>query len=471
MPAPSPAVLAQLSSYVAFAEGYGQPNTIPTVNNNPGDLKVGDVGNGTTPSGITIFSSPSQGYAALNHQMSLVVTPGSNSIYNPDMTIQQFGNLYSGGDPNWAKNFSAKAGVDPTTTLGDLRTMIETGQVAPLPANSAQVNPSSSGQQTNLQDPLSRPDATFIPLINQDVADAQFAALSPDVVITQGLDELPWYQDPGLVIGNRPARSQVTPVSFNVVLADSSGPFVLSSEGKTGTPIDIQLNTSLENYSINMKHIYFKEQTRTGFHVNLWGMQADVIEGRGNTGLRLNQLGVTDFMSVANVTQDLVDLVTSGFQHTAGPNNVGTPQMDAFGNIIDSSPDVFTQTVQNQTNGLPSSFRVAAEDAFIEFLSLFKNNGIVWFRNSNYNNMLTEQDQSGPSAWSPKLGTSSQQINGRNNDVMTRGTVIMKVEGNSYQGYFKSLNWVQDANNPFIWKFNFVFQVERTSTLLYYPQG
>lgn len=464
---PSTQVLSQLASYAAFAEGYGTPGAIPTVYNNPGDLKVGDKGHGTLPSGITIFGSPQEGYAALNRQMSLAVTDGSHSVYNPDMTIQQFGDKYANGDPNWAKNFAAKAGVPATTTLRDLRMQLETGQIPP--ETFTQVNPAQSGQQTSIQDPLSRPDTQFVPLTNNDISDQQFAALSPDVVIVQGLDEMPWFSDQGMVTGNRHTRETVTPVAFNIILNDNNGPFTLSSQGQTGTPIDVQLNTSLQDYSISMKHVYFKQPSRTGFHLTLWGMQADIITGRGSTGIMMNQLGLTDFMSVANVTQDLIDLVTSGFQHTSDTNS-SQPNFAADGTILDSSPDIFTQTVQRQTSAIPSSFRVAAQDAFNELLQLFKMNGVVWFYNANYNNQLTEQDQSGPSAWSPKLGGSSQQIHGRNNDVMTRGSIVMKLEGNSYQGYFKTLSWTQDAEKPFQWNFNFVFQVERTSTLLYYPR-
>lgn len=477
MPAspPSPEVLASLSKYAAFAEGYGtaKPDgspSVPTASNNPGDLKVGNKGNGTTPNGITIFSSPQEGYAALNHQMALAVTEGSNSRYNPNMTIQEFGAIYSGGDPNWAKNFAAEAGVPATTTLGALRSKLENGQLPIATYN--QVNPAgtqpNANQSTGAVDPSDRPDLTFVPLQNNDINDAQFAALSPSVVILKGLDETPWYQDQGMIVGNLPARSQVTPISFTVVVDDNAGPFVLSSRGRNGTPIQVQLEANLQESSISMKHVFFKKPSRTGIHVTLWGMQADIIEGRGSTGVMMNQLGLTDFMSVANATQDLIELVTSGFQHTSTEEG-SWPVRDNSGNVLDESPDVFTQTVQQKTNSLPSTFRVAAQDAFQEFLSLFKMNGVTWFPGGDPPPGLPTQTQQSTAAWSPSLGATSYQVHGRNNDVMSRGAVIMVMEGNSYQGYFKSLSWTQDANDPYQWHFNFVFQVERTSTLLYYP--
>jgi hypothetical protein len=38
-----------------------------------------------------------------------------------------------------------------------------------------------------------------------------------------------------------------------------------------------------------------------------------------------------------------------------------------------------------------------------------------------------------------------------------------------YLGYFKSLTWAMDAATPFAWAFNFVFQVEKTYSALYFP--
>jgi hypothetical protein len=468
MPDQQDAILT-ISNAIAVAEGYGVPNAAPTVNNNPGDIKPtpSSASNFTTDSrGVIIFPSADAGWAALQHQVGLITTGGSNTLYNPSMTWSEVGAHYANSDPNWANNVSKTLGVTPDTTVADTVAQIQGGQ---LPVNSTQPNPAVSGSNTAIQDPLSRPDASVQPLDNQDISNAQYSALAPDVVILQGLNEQPWFEDQGLVVGNRPARSKITPVAFNVILNDNRGPFLLSTEGRSGIPIELQLEASLKNFNIAMKHIYFKTTSRTGFHLTLWGMQADLITGQGTTGVMMNQLGITDFMSVSGVTQDLIDLVTSGFQHTSN-TDVSQPTFDAAGNVLDTSPSVFTQTVQNQTNQLPSSFRVAAQDAFVEFVLLFKNNATVWFYNQNYNSSLVGNNQTGPSAWSPVVGASTAQANARNNDVMTRGSVVMKLEGSNYQGYFKTLAWVQDANNPFQWTFNFVFQVERTSTLLYYPR-
>ena len=46
----------------------------------------------------------------------------------------------------------------------------------------------------------------------------------------------------------------------------------------------------------------------------------------------------------------------------------------------------------------------------------------------------------------------------------------MFFKGNIYQGYFKSLNWNMDANTPFHWKFDFVFQVQNSKSFVFYTK-
>ena len=59
-------------------------------------------------------------------------------------------------------------------------------------------------------------------------------------------------------------------------------------------------------------------------------------------------------------------------------------------------------------------------------------------------------------------------VKARNNDVYKRGYVVMRFHNSQYLGFFKSLSFTMDANKPYQWHFNFVFQVERTLTLFYY---
>lgn len=108
-----PSALAQA---IAAAEGYGVAGAIPTTANNPGDLKNGDIGYGTLGSGITIYGSSDDGWAALENQLELI-SSGQSAYYSPTMSIAQLGNTWAGGDSNWARNVAASLGVPATTSF------------------------------------------------------------------------------------------------------------------------------------------------------------------------------------------------------------------------------------------------------------------------------------------------------------------------------------------------------------------
>ena len=258
-----------------------------------------------------------------------------------------------------------------------------------------------------------------------------------------------------MVTGNPRIRKFVSPVSFRMLVKDKGG-FTLGTQGSSGIPIEVQLNASVKSYNKTMKHVYNKTNTRTGIHLTFWGMQADVIEATCTTGVFMNQLGLTDFSSSILQNSELTDLLAEGFAHVVDANN---------GDVV-----IANAAMKQNTNMSPSAFRVAAQDAFVELLSIFKSNGNIWFRPNNYTGRLNDKDQAGISAWSPQTGVTTQQGNSRNNDVMTRGYIAMNLKDNTYLGYFKSLSWQMDAEHPFQWTFNFVFQVERTITLLEYPR-
>ena len=105
-----------LSAAIAQAEGYGVPGAIPTLANNPGDLKLGDVGLGTI-NGITVFPNEDAGASALQAQVESILS-GSSKNYSPDESIADVGDTYAGGDPNWAKNVAAALGVSTSTPIG-----------------------------------------------------------------------------------------------------------------------------------------------------------------------------------------------------------------------------------------------------------------------------------------------------------------------------------------------------------------
>jgi len=287
-----------------------------------------------------------------------------------------------------------------------------------------------------------------------------------------------WYADTGLVTGNPRIRASVQPVSF-VVYFDRNDPNQMLrdvNDAKTGRPIEIQLNTSLSSFEISSKHVYNRTPSRTGMHITLWGMEPDLISGQGTTGVFMNQFGITDFMSTVGINEDIKKLLTTGFKSPQFDLNASTEQQ-ATGAVIagavpQQSPADLILAAQN-TNDPNEAFRVAAQDAFVEFLKLFQMNGSIWYHSQSYANgtnlgTIGQTQQESPTAWSAQTGATSFQQHSRNNDVMTRGYVAMRYRNNTYLGYFKSLSWTQDAESPFQWKFNFTFQVEKTYTALYY---
>ena len=115
--------LAPLGAAIAQAEGYGQPGAIPTLANNPGSLELGNQGYGVIQAAggnqITVFPTPQAGANALQRQIDSIFN-GTSQNYNPSMSLQQFGSIYSGGNPNYGNTLAQNLGVDPNASLSDI---------------------------------------------------------------------------------------------------------------------------------------------------------------------------------------------------------------------------------------------------------------------------------------------------------------------------------------------------------------
>lgn len=280
--------------------------------------------------------------------------------------------------------------------------------------------------------------AVAVPVAGMTIPVNQLATIMneinpPLVTDSEGLQRVPWYSNPNMVL---PVQKQTDwfPVTFQLYFEKGS---IL--------PIFIALKASITTYNKEMKHITTHMRTRSGFRVNLWGMQPDQIIGTASTGLMMNASGVTDFLSLTTATDEIRAQVQKAFT------------------------DMAQESAMQQEIARPGSLRVAARDAFVELLSLFKNNGTVWFESQSYQGYTTGQQQIAADVWSPSTGSTTFQNTARRNDVMTRGKVIMNFRNSSYYGYFKSLNFMMDAKNPFQWHFDFVFQVEETRSLVRVP--
>jgi hypothetical protein len=245
-----------------------------------------------------------------------------------------------------------------------------------------------------------------------------------------------------LITGNQRIRDSVLPVTFQVYLSQQANSLLINPS--TGKPITLRLNASMSQWSLLSKHIFNREPTRTGMHITFWGMAADTITGTASTGVFMNALGLTDYFSTASAIDDIATKVGAAFSN---------------------DPDVEMAIAAN-----PEAYRVAAQDAFTEFLKLFQMNGNVWYTSATATDPTqTGQTQVAPAVWQQNSGATNFQQNARNNDVRSKGYIVMSFRNNTYLGYFKSLSWTMDAEKPFQWNFNFTFQVERTLTAYYYP--
>lgn len=104
---------------IGFAEGFGIPGAIPTVRNNPGDLKLNGVD-------IATFSSADNGWAALERQLQLIID-GRSAFYTVDMSIADMARVWTTTEQTfWAANVvdflrrNGEPGVSTATPLAEL---------------------------------------------------------------------------------------------------------------------------------------------------------------------------------------------------------------------------------------------------------------------------------------------------------------------------------------------------------------
>lgn len=96
--------VSALARAIAFAEGFGTVNTIPTNAHNPGDLKIPNWGGGTLGSGISVFGSDVEGWSRLYHQLNLIQS-GNSRVYNDGMSISEMAQKWTATNPgDWANN-------------------------------------------------------------------------------------------------------------------------------------------------------------------------------------------------------------------------------------------------------------------------------------------------------------------------------------------------------------------------------
>ena len=301
----------------------------------------------------------------------------------------------------------------------------------------------------------------FVGVQGQTISASQLnsyvAQAYPTKVISAGLSETPWFQDLAIL---QPPIARFTgdggfPVIFNIHM---------SKNGFDDLNINIPMVASIKTWRKSMRHVINNQSTRTGWLINTWGMALDTIDGTASTGIMMNMTGLSSFISMrGSSTTDLVA---------------------ALGSLQDAEDEA--------GDFVDGNLRVAARDAFNEFLSMFKNNGTVWYQSPNYTGFSQNSqqvqpgedttnydlgeptsvasDQLAPDVWSPMTGSSTLQNAARRMDVMSRGGVVMNFRNAMYTGYFKSLSVTMSADKPFQWDFSFSFQVESTQSFVSLPR-
>lgn len=247
-------------------------------------------------------------------------------------------------------------------------------------------------------------------------------------VIDDGLDETPWWALENAVTGN-PALQRIPPaISFRLVLDSGTGS-VLSD--KDGAPLEIRLVTGVKTFSTGSTQSNSVHPTATALLLNVWEGKPDMITVTGTTGVFMNQGGLTSLMSHKGSPLLLRMLLRNSTYNGIGGDWSGE-------------------------NDVKNRFRVAAQDAFIELLSLFKHNGTHRFTPMQ---QRTVQSARNEAAWSAAAGLTGYQMRSRAGDVLGAGYVEMVYKGRVMRGMFKTFEWTANAESPYRWDFSFTFRV------------
>lgn len=104
----------RIAQAIATAEGYGVPGAIPTVRNNPGNIR-------SKEGPIATYPSPEAGWEALYNQVRRMLD-GSSPYYPTHYTLAQVARVYTGESAymNWARNVGRILGVGTDVIFSEI---------------------------------------------------------------------------------------------------------------------------------------------------------------------------------------------------------------------------------------------------------------------------------------------------------------------------------------------------------------
>lgn len=339
-----------------------------------------------------------------------------------------------------------------------------------------------------------------------------------------GLEYLPWWEDDTLITSNPKLKADPDQMYFEVF---TDRKYTTMLRDKSGDPIKVRMYVNIDKISERYGHTIGRGTTKTGFKLDLWGQELDEISGSGSTGLFMNSLGVTHLPSIArnsDLAQTLLDMYMAAYkvQRTTQEGQARGVQdtwtwvqslKDKFTTNLQSklltnaennydatvrerltsrykqaglNPTEYQEIINATTNRLKDQrfgkakdllrsgqdLRVGAQDAFVEMLMLFKNNGTTRFLPSDirYTGVGGATRQKiGDATWSAKMGGTFAQENAKANDIQDQGGILFKRRNVTYIGVFKSFTFTMDAEKPFHWNYNFSFIVQKTLRITSLP--
>jgi hypothetical protein len=160
-------------------------------------------------------------------------------------------------------------------------------------------------------------------LVRQDISslsyDPNSTRMTPTLTIADGLDIPAWEQrGKGVkkqipLVGNPKLVALPARGVFGIWLDEHmTKPLTTTGDPATGEKVEVRLNVSLKSLSVQSRHVIHKKPTRTGFHLTFWGMEPDIINGSGSTGLFLNEFGPASVMSRVSA-EDLLNKVQAQY--------------------------------------------------------------------------------------------------------------------------------------------------------------